>query len=363
MTPPPHIPPMPPVPREELAAAQGHPYPKAEAPAAPEPAAEEPSQAVITVRYNRRLAAWMTWLGCLLTPVGYAFNVYLPSHGVESQLFVLILLATPTYAAVTGIVLLTQGPLLTYNTRTGGIGSGILGVAGRLDRWKPGDRIDYSIHLAQLRIVRRKGRPKSLVHWGFTVNRTDWTAFVDVFLAHQNARAEALQEGDTAALPPVETRSPIKVGVRWRFFLGVLLGGIAFAVVDFALLGYARDGYDRFGPVSLAALGYVLFGAVPLLLNPKLIYESGQVSVKTHGRPLRALPRRQGARLEYSLYDGALYEVRGNGRRRRIAKGWVRDRAAWKSFVDQFTQDHPESIHPPALALSGREPQEAADDA
>ncbi|WP_030144584.1 hypothetical protein [Glycomyces sp. NRRL B-16210] len=355
MAPLPDLPPMPPVPREELAAAQGRPYPKA--PDRREPVPDEPSRTVITVRSNRRLALWGTWLGWLLTPVGFALSFHLIAHGVGNRLLAFALTWTPMFVAVMCTVMLAQGPnLLTYDTQTGQIGSGQAAVQGRLNRWKQGDRIEYSVYLGQLRIVRQRGRPRLLIHRAFNVNRSDWIAFVDVFLAHQNARAEAphnrdtAREDATAARPPEETGSAIKVGVRWRCFLGILLIGLALATLEFHLSSRSEDYFDPVGPLGFGALLYLLIGAVPLLLNPTLIYESGQVSVKTRGRALRRFPRRGGDRLEYSLYDGALFEVRGDGRRRRIATGRARDQAAWKTFVDRFAQDHPESIRPNGTA-------------
>lgn len=171
-----------------------------------------------------------------------------------------------------------------------------------------------------------------------------------MFLARQNGGAAGREnagpslENRLPAASPVET--PLAVGVRRRFFVAVLLARLALAALDFAFQADAeRTGadYDLFAPLALAAVGYVLFGALPLVFNPVLTYEPGtsRIRVKAHGFPSREIPRSGGARFEYSVYNGVLYEVRPDGKRRRVATGWAREQVAWKAFVNRFLQDQP----------------------
>jgi hypothetical protein len=80
-----------------------------------------------------------------------------------------------------------------------------------------------------------------------------------------------------------------------------------------------------------------------LIFRPTLSFKpgTGRVSMKALGFPAREFPRPGCEQLEYSVYLGALYEVRADGKRRRVATGWAREQVAWRAFVDRFRSDHP----------------------
>ncbi|MCD0444757.1 hypothetical protein LO763_14140 [Glycomyces sp. A-F 0318] len=340
MAPPSDLPTAPPIPDDEMARFRKRPKPDRTAPDASE-------RNVVTVRYKRRLLWWVVAIAWPLTPVTFVLGIYLMvSFELDSSVPTFLLNFPPLYAAAFGTYLLTRKDLLTYDVRHGWIG----GVAGRsaLNRWRDGDRIEYSVPLGRLELIRANGRRRVLFRSGYLVDRASWTAFVDVFLAHQNTRAE--DHRDTGAEPrhpsaPQPGLGPaVRVGVRWRFFGAVLLAGLALVAFNVAIWADAeRSGadYDFFGLLTVMAGGYVLFGVLPIVCNPVLAYESGsdRVSVKTRGLPARGFPRPGFERLEHSVYDGVLYEVRADGKRRRVARGWARDQAAWKTFVDRFMRD------------------------
>jgi hypothetical protein len=91
-------------------------------------------------------------------------------------------------AGIMGILLLAHRYHLTYDTRTGAIGARSAEARARLDSRREGERIEYSVPFAELRIVHPDGEHRSILRSSFMLDRDSWTAFVDVFLAHQNAR-------------------------------------------------------------------------------------------------------------------------------------------------------------------------------
>lgn len=345
MAPPSDLPPAPPIPDDELNPRRRRPRP------AERQAPEESARNVVTVRFNRRLCWWVVAIGWPLSPVTFVFGLYLQvSRGIESDLLFFVLYFPPLYAAVMGTFVLARANCLTYDVHRRLIGSGTGRIRSALNRWRDGDRLEYSIYLGRLELVRANGRRRSLARGSFTLDRDSWAAFVDVFLSHQSDRAAGHRNAEPSLEDRVPTASPaapaVKVGVRWRFFVVVLLVGLAATAAHLSLLtdaAYRGVDFDSFGPLALAAAGYVLFGVLPLICNPVLAYESGSglVSVKTRGLPTREFPRRGYERLEYSVYNGALYEVRADGRRRRVATGRARDQVEWKAFVDRFVRDHP----------------------
>ncbi|MQM25144.1 hypothetical protein [Glycomyces albidus] len=339
------LPPMPPIPDDEL-----HPRRRPQATSVPPAELEEPDRNTIVVRSNRRLLWWIVAIAWPLTPSTFVLSVYLTaSFGVESGSALLYLVQfPPMFAAVFGTMLLAQPSLFTYDVRrrrlTGGTGQ----IRRALKRWRDGDRLEYSIYLGRLEIVRPSGRRRSVARNSFTVDQRAWTAFADVFLEHQSDRPAGHEGGEppTAGVPTPSASEPereISVGVRWRFFGGLLLVGLGTAAIEVAIwLGSSPEGYGPFGSMALVATGYGLFGAIPLIVRPILSFEpgTGRVSKKPLGLPAREFPRPGYERLEYSVYLGVLYEVRADGRRRRVATGWAREQVAWKAFVDRFRSDH-----------------------
>lgn len=304
----------------------------------PPPDPDEAERNVITVRFNRRLGWWLVLIGWPMVPVMMALSIYLrvSFDGQESTLGIVLVMVSVS-AGTWGLNALVPKNCLTYDVRRGRVGSGAQQVRNALARWRGGDRLEYSIHLGRLQIVRPNGKRRDVVRNSFILDRGSWTAFVDVFLAQQNSRAGSNPEAPAAS--PVESDPAVKVGVRWRFFGVVMLGGLvltAFNVAIWADAERSEANFDPFGPLALMAACYVLFGAIPLILRPVLTFKAGQVSVRTLGLVTRKFPRRGFERLEYSVYNGILYEVRGDGKRRRIATGWARDQVAWKTFVDRL---------------------------
>ncbi|WP_192907096.1 hypothetical protein [Glycomyces paridis] len=165
------LPPMPPPPDENPA---------------PDPTPPPDPRTVITVRHNRRLGWWLASIGWPLWVLSSwgVFALDVEDSLLQFEMFL------PIYAAILGTQLLFMGPALHYDTRTGHLwGSGW--TRSGLGKWRAGDRIEYSVHFGALEILRPDGRRRRIVRGSALLNRQDWTAFVDVFLAHQNARAAA----------------------------------------------------------------------------------------------------------------------------------------------------------------------------
>ncbi|WP_205324180.1 hypothetical protein [Glycomyces sp. YM15] len=56
-------------------------------------------------------------------------------------------------------------------------------------------------------------------------------------------------------------------------------------------------------------------------------------------------PRRGFDRIEYSVYDARIYQIRTDGSRRRIAiPRWYLDKQDWRAFVDALTEPRPTSV-------------------
>ncbi|MEU6249318.1 hypothetical protein [Glycomyces sp. NPDC047010] len=290
----------------------------------------EPSTTLITVRNRRRLLIWMVAVCWPLTPASFALGIYLLARfDVESRLLLGALLYSPMLGAVFGTVALIVGRnLLTYDVGRQQIRSVI-----NCPPWREGDRLEYSIYRGRLELVRASGRRRSVVGNSFLMDKDSWAAFVDVFLAHHHPRAGRADPSSVVA------ESAVKVGIRWRFFTGFMLVGLAMELLNVLFWLDTPDNYDPFGPLPFAGLAYILFGLLPLILRPVLIYEDGRVSLKSLGRSAREFPSAGYERLEYSVYWGCLFEVRADGKRRRVARGWARDQDTWKAFVDRFLED------------------------
>ncbi|WP_112135064.1 hypothetical protein [Glycomyces dulcitolivorans] len=304
------------------------------------------AQGVITVRSKRRLLKRAAAISWSLVPVTFALSFYLIiALGIESRPLMFALEFPPLFVAAFCTVFLAQKNFFTYDVRQRRFGQ----AAWATRRWRNGDRLEYSIYLARLERVRASGKQRGLARNGYLVDQDSWTEFVAVFLAHQAEQASGSENSDTApeiqppTAAPVEPEPMVKVGIRWRFFTGLLLAGLGLAMLNFVLWLDLRAVGDPFGPSLIAAVGYILFGALPLILRPVLIYDVGRVSVKYPGRAAREFPRPGYERLEYSVYTGCLCEVRADGTRRRVARGWAREQAAWKVFVDRFLDDHASS--------------------
>ncbi|GAA2142171.1 hypothetical protein [Glycomyces algeriensis] len=337
------LPPMPPVPDDELNPSRRQ--------GAAATAQDESNRYLVVVRFNRRLLGWAVSVGWSLTALMYALTFYLmASSDISAGGFIFLVQFLPLHSAIVATYLLTQRHCLTYDLRRRRVAGGVLQVNSALKQWRDGDRLEYSIHRGRLEIVRPNGRRRNVVRNAFTIDQRSWTAFVDVYLAHQNAwkeseGTESIPEVRMPAAPPGKPGAMINVGVRWRFFGIILLIGLAYIAADLALLADAdRRGaeFDFFGTLMLTGGGCALFGTVPLVCNPVVTYEpgKGRVSVKPRGLPAREFPRPGGERIEYSIYNGALYEIRLDGKRRRVATGWAREQVAWKTFVDRFLEDH-----------------------
>ncbi|GAA2267235.1 hypothetical protein GCM10009853_020620 [Glycomyces scopariae] len=285
---------------------------------------------IITVEYRRRLLTWTAAIGWLLAPAACVLGIYLMRvFGLQSQTVLFALQFPPMYAAMMATLVLTQRNLLTYDVDRRKVWSGTGQIRRALGRWRPGDRLEYSIYRGRLERVRPSGRRRIIARFTVVVDHATWAEFVDVFRAHQI--------GSGGGGEPSDLRAPVvKVGIRWRFFSGFLLAGL---VTEVFALWPRRGDFDSVGSLHLAAAGYFLFGALPLLLRPVLTYKEGRVSVKSLGRPAREYPSPGFERLEFSVYTGCLYEVRADGKRRKIARGWARDLDSWKVFVDRFLAD------------------------
>lgn len=338
------LPPMPPVPDDELV-----PPRRGRATAT---AGDESDRNRVVVRFNRRMLWWTVSVGWPLAALSYVLTFYLmASFDVSASGVVFTVQFLPLYAALVGTVLLAQGDCLSYNVQRRWVEGGVPQVTAALRRWRDGDRLEYSVYLGRLEIVRPNGKRRTVLRNSITVDQRSWTTFADVYLAHQNEwkqrqEAASTPEPHMPAASQEQPQSAIRVDVRRRFFAVILLIGIACIAADFALIPdppHSTTGLlgDNSSLLSVAGLAYAVFGAVPLLLDPKLTYElgTGRVTVKPRGLPAREFPRPGDDRLAYSIYNGALYDIRSNGKRRRIATGWAREQVAWKTFVDRFLDE------------------------
>ncbi|PRY61179.1 hypothetical protein [Glycomyces artemisiae] len=288
-----------------------------------------PSTPLITVHYRRRLLVWVVAVCWPLALAMCTLGTYvLTVLDIESQLLFFVMYFPPMWCAMMGTLYLAQTNCLTYDVHRRRVWSGTGHVQRTMGRWKDGDRLNYSIYLGRLERIRPSGKRRAIVRNAYVVDQSSWTAFVDVFLTHQNET----RRGEDADAADQGLPTAVEVGIRWRFFTCVLLVGLALGAWGFWLVPTVD------GPLPVVSAAYFLFGAVPLVLRPVLRYEDGLVSVKTVGR-VREFPSRGYERLEYSVYWGCLFEVRADGKRRRVARGWARDQDSWKVFVDRFMED------------------------
>jgi len=288
---------------------------------------------VITVPFRRGPLLWIVLLGWPLTPVAFAAAIYLRVIGIENQLPMIVLVSLPM-AATLGTVLLVLKVGLSYDLRQRQLSGGLYGPI----KWRYGDRIEYSVYRGRVELVRAGGRRHGRMQNSWALDQDSWTEFVDVYLSHQNEWKRAADNTAAPAAPPKQAGSLIEVGIRWRFFTWILIAGLVYAVLNYLFWLDTTENYSPYGPMAVIAVGCFLFGGVPLVLRPVLRYEDGRVSVKTVGRT-REFPSKGYERLEYSVYWGCLFEVRADGKRRRVARGWARDQDSWKVFVDRFMED------------------------
>ncbi|NUQ89025.1 MAG: hypothetical protein HOQ43_11250 [Glycomyces artemisiae] len=288
---------------------------------------------VITVPFRRRPLLWIVLLGWPLTPVAFAAAIYLRVIGIESQLPMIVLGSLPM-VAIFSTVLLVLKVGLSYDLRQRQLSS----PNGPI-KWRYGDRIEYSIYRGRLELIRANGKRRGLTQNSWALDQDSWTEFVDVYLSHQNEWKRATDYAAAPAAPPKQAGSLIEVGIRWRFFTWVLVAGLVYAVLNYLFWLDTTENYSPYGPMAVIAVGCFLFGTVPLVLRPVLRYEDGRVSINTVGRAAREFPSKGYERLENSVYWGCLFEVRADGKRRRVARGWARDQDSWKVFVDRFMED------------------------
>ncbi|WP_157974864.1 hypothetical protein [Glycomyces dulcitolivorans] len=296
------------------------------------PKPPEPEPELLTVRYNRRRVAWLLVASIPITLVGLfmwsrasAFSTF---TSLEFWLSYLAFIAGFNGAALS-IRALSHKVCFSYDPRRRVV-TGRNRWSGRT-RWyptNPSERLEYSVSTGTVYRVAADGKRRRFIRASRWLREDDWAAFIDNMFA-------------TTEMPfrPSGSESEIQVRVNLLRAGSVAAIGLGLGFV-FVVLDPGQPGFWFEFLYGIATATCVLSGidaAKPLWFRRFLTFDpgKGRVILRPGTKRLTVFPSSGFERIEYSIYDARVYEVRANGERRQlpIPRGYM-NRTDWQKFAD-----------------------------
>lgn len=125
---------------------------------------------------------------------------------------------------------------------------------------------------------------------------------------------------------------------RLRCWSIAIIGlALTFVLVMFDLGGVNSTADDLTRGAGIASMNLALWCLVLLFRRWYFTFDARSRVVTASGRwkARGTYPSRRFDRIEYSVYDARIYEVRADGKRRRLpVRRWFADRRDWEALVD-----------------------------
>jgi CRISPR/Cas system-associated endoribonuclease Cas2 len=128
--------------------------------------------------------------------------------------------------------------------------------------------------------------------------------------------------------------------------------------VGFLLPGSDDPVIQAIGGMVLGVPAGLAGGSIALLMrNTYLTYDPRSRTIRgpSRWRLRMTYPRTGYERIEYSVYDGRIYEVRADGKRRKLMfTRWIADQRDWRALVDLMLEPEVRSPAEPTPPLQER---------
>jgi hypothetical protein len=158
----------------------------------PVPASQRPPGAVLELRYNRRRAIGAVVVGAVVYVAGICAGLWTvdPAElGRSATLVSYLVFLVGLNVLINGGLALRRRVCFRYDTVSGTVTGRDWWGRQRVYPGRASESLEYSIHDAALYRVREDGRRRRLIRKSFWLDRRDWIAFVDAFVARQRSMA------------------------------------------------------------------------------------------------------------------------------------------------------------------------------